>query len=44
VVGQGGNYVLALKGSQGTLHADVVLFLGDLGLVPHSMSLLMRRL
>ena len=29
VVAQGGDYVLALKGNQGTLHADVSLFLDD---------------
>ena len=29
IVGQGGNYALALKGNQGTLHDDVVRFLGD---------------
>jgi predicted transposase YbfD/YdcC len=29
VVAQGGDYVLALKGNQGTLHADVSLFLED---------------
>ena len=36
VVDQGGDYVLALKGNQGTLHADVALFLDDPDLVPHS--------
>lgn len=30
IVGQGGDYCLALKGNQGTLHDDVVRFLGDL--------------
>jgi predicted transposase YbfD/YdcC len=29
IVGQGGDYVLALKGNQGTLHDDVSRFLGD---------------
>jgi predicted transposase YbfD/YdcC len=29
IVDQGGDYVLALKGNQGTLHADVVRFLDD---------------
>jgi predicted transposase YbfD/YdcC len=29
IVDQGGDYVLALKGNQGTLHADVALFLDD---------------
>lgn len=29
IVEQGGDYVLALKGNQGTLHADVVLMLDD---------------
>ena len=29
IVEQGGDYVLALKGNQGTLHADVRLFLDD---------------
>jgi predicted transposase YbfD/YdcC len=29
IVGQGGDYCLALKGNQGTLHDDVVRFLGD---------------
>lgn len=29
IVDQGGDYVLALKGNQGTLHADVSLFLDD---------------
>ena len=29
IVGQGGEYVLALKGNQGTLHDDVRLFLED---------------
>ena len=29
IVGQGGDYVLALKGNQGTLHDDVSTFLGD---------------
>jgi predicted transposase YbfD/YdcC len=29
VIAQGGDYVLALKGNQGTLHADVSLFLDD---------------
>jgi predicted transposase YbfD/YdcC len=29
VVAQGGDYVLALKGNQGTLHEDVKLFLAD---------------
>ena len=32
IVGQGGDYALALKGNQGTLHADVRLFLDD----PHA--------
>ncbi len=34
IVAQGGDYVLALKGNQGTLHADVELFLDDPALVP----------
>ena len=29
IVGQGGDYALALKGNQGTLHNDVVRFLDD---------------
>src|SRR6266700_5592086 len=29
IVDQGGDYALALKGNQGTLHDDVVLYLGD---------------
>jgi predicted transposase YbfD/YdcC len=29
IIGQGGNYALALKGNQKTLHADVKLFLDD---------------
>jgi len=29
IVGQGGDYALALKGNQGTLHADVSLYLDD---------------
>ena len=29
IVDQGGDYALALKGNQGTLHDDVVLFLDD---------------
>jgi hypothetical protein len=29
VVAQGGDYVLALKGNQGALHADVSLYLDD---------------
>jgi hypothetical protein len=29
LVAQGGDYVLALKGNQGTLHADVSVFLDD---------------
>ena len=29
VLARGGDYVLALKGNQGTLHADVSLFLDD---------------
>ena len=29
IVDQGGDYALALKGNQGTLHDDVVMFLGD---------------
>ena len=29
IVDQGGNYVLALKGNQGTLHDDVVTYLND---------------
>jgi predicted transposase YbfD/YdcC len=29
IVEQGGDYALALKGNQGTLHDDVVRFLGD---------------
>ena len=29
IVDQGGDYVLALKGNQGTLHADTVLYLND---------------
>jgi predicted transposase YbfD/YdcC len=29
IVDQGGDYALALKGNQGTLHADASLFLGD---------------
>jgi len=36
VVARGGDYVLALKGNQGTLHADVGLFLDDPLLVPDS--------
>ena len=31
VIDQGGDYALALKGNQGTLHADVSLFLDDPG-------------
>src|SRR5664279_1813439 len=31
IVDQGGDYVLALKGNQGTLHGDVALFLADPG-------------
>ena len=31
IVDQGGDYALALKGNQGTLHDDVVLFLDDPG-------------
>ena len=34
VVAQGGDSVLALKGNQGTLHADVALFLDDPDCVP----------
>ena len=34
IVDQGGDYALALKGNQGTLHADAVLFLDDPQLVP----------
>lgn len=34
VVDQGGDYVLALKGNQGTLHADVTLFLDDPDFLP----------
>src|SRR5271165_2602771 len=33
IVDQGGDYALALKGNQGTLHADVSLFLDDPELV-----------
>src|SRR3977135_2180285 len=29
IIDQGGNYVMALKGNQGTLHADVSTFLDD---------------
>lgn len=29
IIAQGGDYVLALKGNQGTLHADVAEFFGD---------------
>src|SRR3974390_2857319 len=29
IVDQGGNYVLALKGNQGTLHDDVITYLDD---------------
>src|SRR3977135_1614690 len=29
IVDQGGDYALALKGNQGTLHADVSLYLDD---------------
>jgi predicted transposase YbfD/YdcC len=29
IVGQGGDYVLALKGNQGTLHDDVITYLDD---------------
>src|SRR4051812_13341008 len=29
IVAQGGDYVLALKGNQATLHSDVTLFLDD---------------
>jgi predicted transposase YbfD/YdcC len=36
VVEQRGDYVLALKGNQGTLHADVALFLDDPRLAPDS--------
>ncbi len=36
VVDQGGDYVLALKGNQGTLHADVAQFLNDPELAPDS--------
>ena len=34
VTDQGGDYVLALKGNQGTLYADVALFLDDPDLTP----------
>ena len=34
IVDQGGDYALALKGNQGTLHADVSLFLDDPQLQP----------
>ena len=37
IVDQGGDYVLALKGNQGTLHADVALFLDDPRLAPDGM-------
>jgi predicted transposase YbfD/YdcC len=36
IVDQGGDYVLALKGNQGTLHADVTLFLDDPTVMPTS--------
>ena len=36
IVDQGGDYVLALKGNQGTLHADVTLFLDDPTVIPTS--------
>jgi predicted transposase YbfD/YdcC len=29
IIDQGGNYVISLKGNQGTLHGDVKLYLGD---------------
>ena len=34
IVEQGGDYALALKGNQGTLHADVSLYLDDPGRAP----------
>jgi predicted transposase YbfD/YdcC len=34
IVEQGGDYALALKGNQGTLHADVSLYLDDPGRTP----------
>jgi predicted transposase YbfD/YdcC len=36
IIDQGGDYVLALKGNQGTLHADVTLFLDDPTVMPTS--------
>lgn len=36
IVDQSGDYVLALKGNQGTMHADVSLFLDDPQLCPDS--------
>src|SRR4051794_1989033 len=36
IVDQGGDYVLALKGNQGTLHVDVTLFLDDPTVMPTS--------
>ena len=40
IVDQGGDYVLALKGNQGTLHDDVSLFLNDpeIACVPHTTT------
>jgi predicted transposase YbfD/YdcC len=38
VVVQNGEYVLAPKGNQGTLHADVALFLDDPNLIPDSTN------
>lgn len=35
IVDQGGDYALALKGNQGTIHADVRLFLEDPGAAKH---------
>jgi predicted transposase YbfD/YdcC len=37
IVDQGGDYALALKGNQETMHADVSLFLDDPALVPDSV-------
>ncbi|MEO5349162.1 MAG: ISAs1 family transposase [Magnetococcus sp. YQC-3] len=40
IVDQGGDYVFALKGNQGTLHDDVSLFLNDpeISCVPHTTT------
>lgn len=40
IVDQGGDYVFALKGNQGTLHDDVSLFLNDpeIACVPHTTT------